>query len=52
MLNADYYGLGDAAGAVYRVDCNGTKNTQSAGDWLRANARREFGRSIAARWFN
>lgn len=22
------------------------------GDWLRANARREFGNSIAARWFN
>lgn len=25
---------------------------QTPGDWLRANFRREFGRSIAARWFN
>jgi hypothetical protein len=28
------------------------RDGKSAGDWLRAKARREFGASIARRWFN
>lgn len=30
----------------------GSLQCLSAGDWLRAHFRREFGRGIAARWFN
>lgn len=97
MQNTDYYGLNDAAGAVYRVKyCTGQYfpteyrkaacgvlaralwdwtrehampapiaksgdhtyypmvpgKLLSAGDWLRANFVREFGRGIASRYFN
>lgn len=40
VINAGYYGLD----LTYRG--------KSAGDWLRATARREFDRGVAARWFN
>lgn len=29
-----------------------TNDYLSAGDWLRASFRKEFGRGIASRWFN
>jgi hypothetical protein len=31
---------------------NGSKNEQSAGDWLRTHFRKEFGARIGNRWFN
>lgn len=39
-------------GRDYYPHCNGSKNLQSAGDWIRQSFKREFGRGIANRWFN
>ena len=36
----------------YYPHANGSKNKQSAGDWLRTHFRREFGRTIQQRWFS
>lgn len=38
-------------GEAFYPHVDGSKNQQSAGDWLRSSLRREFGRSIANRWF-
>jgi hypothetical protein len=47
---AEAYARTVATGRAALVDRQ--YNGVSAGDWLRANMRREFGRGIASRWFN
>lgn len=36
----------------YYPHANGSRNKQSAGDWLRTHFSREYGRGIASRWFS
>jgi hypothetical protein len=39
-------------GQDFYPHANGSKNLQSAGDWMRASFRKEYGSQLAARWFN
>ena len=39
-------------GREFYPHANGSRNEQSAGDWLRSKFRQEFGRNMQSRWFD